>query len=92
MVAVSYPNFSLVCYSNFFPSTSFSIRLSSMRSPTSRFNSAFSRSSARRRLASATSIPPNWRRHRYKVCSAILCWRQTSWTLPTISLPDTGAK
>jgi hypothetical protein len=34
---------------------------------------AFSRSSARRRFASATSIPPNCRRQRYNVCAAILC-------------------
>jgi hypothetical protein len=34
---------------HFFPSTSFSIRLSSVRSPTSRFNSAFSRATARKR-------------------------------------------
>lgn len=47
----------------FFPSTSFSIRLSRVSSPMRRFNSAFSRWSARRRFALEISMPANC--HRY---------------------------
>ena len=39
----------------FFPRTSFRIRLSSVSSPTRRFSAAFSRSNVRRRFASETS-------------------------------------
>src|SRR5262245_23412522 len=59
--------------SQFFPRTSCSMRLARVSAPTRRCNAAFSRSSVRRRLASETSIPPNCRRHRYNVGSAILC-------------------
>jgi hypothetical protein len=68
-----------------FPRPSFSLRLARVRSPPRRFRAAFSRSRARSGLASERSIPPHWRRHRYRVCSALLYGRQTARTFPSAS-------
>jgi hypothetical protein len=67
------------------PRTSCRRRGSRVRSPTRRFSAAFARSRARRRPTSATSRPPHWRRHRSRVGSAIVCWRQLSRPFPRAS-------
>src|SRR5262249_51440051 len=63
---------------HFFPITSFSALLSSVRSATSSLSFLFSSSSARRRLASLTSRPPYLAFQRWYVGPLIPCLRHTS--------------
>ena len=61
------------------PSISFSVATSSICSASSFLSLAFSASSAFRRFASDTSMPPYFERHLWNVASLIPCSRQSSF-------------